>query len=49
MTEEKMEAIDEEIRAEVDRVYEEADQSPHPEPEEVYADVYTDLAPERGH
>jgi pyruvate dehydrogenase E1 component alpha subunit len=49
MTDEKMEAIDEEIEAEVERVYEEADKSPHPDPEEVYEDVYTDMMPEKGH
>jgi pyruvate dehydrogenase E1 component alpha subunit len=49
MTQEKMEAIDEEIRNDVDRIYAEADASPHPEPHEVYEHVYTDMKPEEGH
>ncbi len=49
MTEEKMEAIDEEIQNEVERIYEEADASPFPDVEEVYDDVYTDMEPEKGH
>ena len=49
MNQEKMEAIDEEIREQVDRIYEEAEQSPHPEPQEVYEHVYTDMKPEEGH
>ena len=49
MNQEKMEAIDEEIRQQVDQIYEEADQSPHPEPNEVYENVYTDMKPEEGH
>lgn len=49
MSEEKMEAIDAEVVAEVERIYREADASPHPEAAEVYTHVYTDLEPERGH
>lgn len=49
MTREKMEAIDEEMRTEADRIYMEADASPHPIPDEVYMNVYTDLKPEEGH
>lgn len=49
MNEEKMEAIDEEIQEEVERIYELADASPHPEPDEVYDHVYTDMEPEKGH
>jgi len=49
MTEEKMEAIDEEITAQVEHVYEEAAKSPHPEIDKVYTDVYTDMEPEKGH
>jgi len=49
MTDEKMEAIDAEIAEQVDEIYEKADASPHPEPHEVYDDVYTDMSPERGH
>ena len=49
MSREKMEAIDEETLAEVDRIYEAADASPFPEPHEVYEDLYTDMEPEKGH
>lgn len=49
MTQEKMEAIDEEIQNEVERIYEKADASPFPEASEVYANVYTDMSPEEGH
>ncbi len=49
MTREKMEAIDEEIKAQVDKIYEAADAIPFPDPAEVYADVYTDMEPEKGH
>jgi TPP-dependent pyruvate/acetoin dehydrogenase alpha subunit len=44
-----MEAIEEEIIADVDRIYAEADASPFPEPKEVYDNVYTDMRPEEGH
>lgn len=49
MTREKIEAIDAETEAEAERVYEEADASPHPDPSEVYDDVYSDMTPEVGH
>jgi pyruvate dehydrogenase E1 component alpha subunit len=49
MTDEKMEAIDAEIREQVDRIYEQADASPHPTVDAVYEDVYTDMSPEVGH
>jgi len=49
MNQEKMEAIDEEVRLEVERIYEQADASPFPEAHEVYDNVYTDLQPEEGH
>lgn len=49
MTDEKMEAIDAEMEAEAQRVYEEADKAPFPDPSEVYEDVYTDMEPEKGH
>lgn len=49
MTEEKMEAIDSELSDEVDRIYEAADASPFPDPDEVYDHVYTDMQPEVGH
>jgi TPP-dependent pyruvate/acetoin dehydrogenase alpha subunit len=49
MTDEKMEAIDAEILAEVEAIYEAADAMPHPDPDEVYDNVYTDMRPEVGH
>ncbi|MBX7133183.1 MAG: hypothetical protein K1X67_10950 [Fimbriimonadaceae bacterium] len=49
MTEEKMEAIQEEAEAWAERITEEADASPHPDPEEVYHHVYSDMTPEVGH
>lgn len=49
MTDEKMEAIQAEIEEWADKVTEEADAVPHPEPREVYDDVYTDMMPEEGH
>ncbi|MBL8086455.1 MAG: pyruvate dehydrogenase (acetyl-transferring) E1 component subunit alpha [Chthonomonas sp.] len=49
MTREKMEAIDEELEASVESIYEQADASPHPDPSEVYDHVYCDMEPEKGH
>lgn len=49
MTQEKLEAIEEEIQDEVDRIYEYADASPMPDTDEVYDHVYTDMMPEKGH
>lgn len=49
MTQEKIEAIDAELEAQCQRIYEEADHSPHPEPDEVFHHVYTDMNPEVGH
>jgi pyruvate dehydrogenase E1 component alpha subunit len=49
MSREKMEAIEEEIIAQCDEIYELADQSPFPEPHEVYDNVYSDMRPEEGH
>ena len=49
MNREKMEAIDEEMEEKAARIYEEADQSPHPEPSDVYTHVYSDMSPEVGH
>lgn len=49
MTREKMEAIDEEIQAQVETIYEKADASPFPEKEQVYDHVYSDMEPEKGH
>lgn len=49
MTEEKMEAIDEELRTRAEEIFDTADQSPFPDIEEVYDHVYTDMEPEKGH
>jgi pyruvate dehydrogenase E1 component alpha subunit len=46
---EKLEAIDAEIVEQVERIYEEADAAPFPEPHEVYENIYTDMKPEKGH
>jgi pyruvate dehydrogenase E1 component alpha subunit len=46
---ETVEAIDAEIIERVDKIYEEADASPHPDPEEVYDNIYTDMDVEKGH
>ena len=49
MTREKMEAIDEELREQVEVIYAKADASPFPDPAEVYENVYSDMKPETGH
>ncbi len=49
MTAEKMEAIDAELAAEAERIYELAAEQPFPEKGEVYDHVYTDMSPEVGH
>ena len=49
MTREKMEAIDAEIIEDVEKIYEAADASPFPAPDEVYDHVYSDMETERGH
>jgi pyruvate dehydrogenase E1 component alpha subunit len=49
MNEEKLEAIDAEIRDQVEKIYEQADASPFPDPSEVYDNIYTDMTPEKGH
>lgn len=49
MNREKMEAIDEELQNEVERLYEAVDSDPFPDPSEVYDDVYSDMRPEEGH
>lgn len=38
-----------EIESEMEDVYDKASKSPKPDPDEVYADVYTDMIPEKGH
>jgi pyruvate dehydrogenase E1 component alpha subunit len=49
LTAETVEAIDAEIIEQVDKIYEDADASPHPEPGEVYDNIYTDMDVEKGH
>ena len=49
LTEEKYEAIEEEQIELVEKIYEEADASPHPEADEVYDNIYSDMKPEMGH
>ncbi len=49
LTAEQLEEIDEELRLAVDDIYEKADASPFPAPDEVYANVYSDIEPEKGH
>lgn len=45
----EMEKIDAEELDRAETVYEEADKSPFPDPDQVYTDVYTDMTPEMGH
>jgi pyruvate dehydrogenase E1 component alpha subunit len=49
LTEEKYEAIDEELIEVVEQIYAEADASPFPEADEVYDNIYSDMTPEKGH
>ncbi|HJP82482.1 MAG TPA: pyruvate dehydrogenase (acetyl-transferring) E1 component subunit alpha [Fimbriimonadaceae bacterium] len=49
LTPETVEAIDAEIVDQVDKIYEQADASPHPDPSEVYDNIYTDMSVEKGH
>jgi len=49
MTRETMEAIDEETVNWVEEIYAKADESPFPETDEVYDNVYDDMGPEKGH
>lgn len=44
-----LEKIRSDAEDEMERVYEEASNSPKPEPHEVYSDVYSDMSPEEGH
>lgn len=48
-SEAELEAIQREAEEEMEAVYEAAAAQPKPEPDAVYADVYTDMEPERGH
>lgn len=45
----EMDQIDAEELDRAEKVYEEADASPHPTIDQVYTDVYTDMSPEVGH
>lgn len=49
LNDEKIEAIEEEMVDEVQRIYEIADASPFPDITEVYDHVYSDMDPEKGH
>jgi len=49
LTPETVEAIDAEIIEQVDKIYDAADASPHPDPSEVYDNIYTDMDVEKGH
>jgi len=49
LSQETMEAINEEYENKVEEIFEKADASPHPAIEEVYTHVYTDMEPEKGH
>jgi len=46
---ERLEAIEAEIIEKVDKIYDAADASPFPDPDEVYDNIYTDMTPEKGH
>ena len=43
--EEKLEAIDAENQKQIEKIYEQADASPFPDPEEVYDNIYSDMKP----
>ena len=49
MNREKMEAIDAELIEQVEKIYEAADASPFPSPDEVYDNIYFGMEPEKGH
>lgn len=49
LTRSQMDQIDAEELDRAEKVYEEADKSPHPEVDQVYTDVYCDMEPEKGH
>ncbi|MEP6571227.1 MAG: thiamine pyrophosphate-dependent enzyme, partial [Gemmatimonadota bacterium] len=48
MDEESIKAMDAEVVAEVEDAYQFADESPDPEPGELYTDVYAPVGGERG-
>lgn len=49
LSDETIEAIQAETEEAAERIYEEADKSPAPDPSEVYDRVYSDMRPEEGH
>lgn len=49
ISQEQLEKLRKEVEDEMHDVYEKASNSPKPEDEEVYTDVYTDMNPEEGH
>lgn len=49
MTRAQMDQIDAEELEIAEKIYDEADQSPHPDIDQVYTDVYSDMEPEKGH
>ncbi|MFZ4508031.1 MAG: pyruvate dehydrogenase (acetyl-transferring) E1 component subunit alpha [Fimbriimonas sp.] len=49
LSEESYEAIDAELVEQVEKIYEEADASPFPDPTEVYDNIYSDMNVEKGH
>lgn len=49
LNQERLEAIEAEIQEQVEKIYEAADASPVPDPDEVYDNIYTDMTPEKGH
>lgn len=49
ITQEEIEAMRKEAADEMAEIYRQAAESPKPEPDEVYEDVYTDMRPEEGH
>ncbi len=45
----EMDQMDAEELEKAEKIYDEAERSPHPEVDQVYTDVYTDMEPEKGH
>jgi pyruvate dehydrogenase E1 component alpha subunit len=49
LSDKELDKLHEDIEAEMNDVFEKASQSPKPEPEAVYENVYSDMSPEKGH
>jgi len=49
MSEEALEAMELEVEEEAAQVMAKAEESPFPDPSEVYDNIYTDMTPEQGH